>query len=190
MKTASMVLGIIGGAISIIFGLLLILGGVSFMDDGLWEDVYDYTDGYEKMSLQAAAIQSPTGIFGTLFLSMGISAVAAGALGIAGGCIVKKKNIAAGVMMIIAAAISVFAFFNLITVILFILGGVFALKKEPPAMPPYPPYPYYAYPQYPQYPYYQYPQYAPYPAQQIAPPYAESPPAPQEPGNQPGTPEQ
>lgn len=168
MKTSSMALGIIGGAISILFGLFLVLGGVVFFDDSLWEDTYDAFEDYD--GAMSEELLETNDMAATMFLSMGICSVVAGILGLVGGCIVKRKNVASGVMMIIAAVLSVFAFFNLVSIILFILGGVFALKRETqPMMPPYPQY--YAYPQYPQvypypqpsYPYYQYPQYPPQP---------------------------
>ena len=42
-------------------------------------------------------------------------------------------------MMLIAAGLSVLVFFNVASMILFILGGIFALKKEPQnVMQPYP----------------------------------------------------
>ena len=104
---------------------------------------------------------------GGVFLGFGIAAVAAGVLGLVGGIIVKKKNVAAGVMMIIASIISLFTFFNVASMTLFIIGAVMALKREPqPVMVPYPAYP---------------PQYYPYPPQQYSPypqPAAQSPPEP------------
>ena len=158
MKTSSMVLGIIGGAISILFGLFLVLGGVAFLDDSIWEDTYNNYDGV----ISESELMETNSMAGTTFLSMGICSVVAGILGLVGGCIVKRKNVASGVMMIIAAVLSIFGFFNLVSIVLFVLGGIFALKRETqPVMPPYPQY--YAYPQYPQY--YQYPQYPQYPQQ-------------------------
>lgn len=185
MRTPSMVLGIIGGVIAILFGLFMVLGGVVFLDDSWWDETYDTGVVYDGIAYQSYETAESDTIAAAVFITLGACSVASGVLGLAGGCIVKKKNRTAGVMMIIAAVLSAIGFFNLISVVLFILGAVFALKKEPQPMP-YPPYPYYGYPQYPQYPYPQYPQY-PYPQYQYPPqppvPPQQQPPEPPQPSD-------
>lgn len=146
MKNTSMVLGIIGGAISILFGLLLVQGGTMFMNTSIWENAYNTSEALSDVMPESQYINQTT-TAGAVFLGFGIGSVVAGALGLIGGIIVKKKNVASGVMMIIAAVLSLFAFFNLVSMTLFILGGIFALKKEPQNVMQQYPLPY---PQYPQ----------------------------------------
>ncbi len=179
MRTTSMVLGIIGGIVAILFGLSIILGGIAFSEDSLWEDMYDASVYDSGIAYQQYSADAGRDMAAAMFIGLGACALISGALGLTGGIIVKRKNNAAGVMMIIAAVLSAFGFFNLVAMILFILGAVFALKKEPQPTPyPYYGYPQYPYPQYPQYPYpqYQYPQY-PYPSQQTVPQPPQPPPS-------------
>lgn len=172
MRTTSRVLGIIGAAISFLLGIFLIFGGGMFLDDNMWEDSYDSFSGNAARDANAMA--------GAVFIGFGTAAMIAGVLGLVGGIIVTRKNVAAGVMMIIAAVVSLFTFFNVASMTLFIIGAVLAFKREPQmVMVPYPAYPpqYYPYPPQP-YP----PQAAPYP-----PPY---PPYPQPPAQNPPQPPQ
>jgi predicted PurR-regulated permease PerM len=136
MRNASMVLGIVGGAISILLGFFLVLCGLMVM----YTSTLEYTNATsERMSLEESESQDIEPIIktiGAIYLGSGIVSVIAGVLGMIGGIIVKKRNMASGVMMIIAA---VFSFFNILSMILFILGGIFALIKEPQhVMQPYP----------------------------------------------------
>lgn len=164
MRTTSRVLGIIGAAISILFGLFLILGGAAFMNSSIWESAYNSSDALNDIMTQSDYVEQNV-TAGMVFLSFGMGSVAAGILGLVGGLIVTRKNMAAGVMMIIAAVLSLFTFFNLVSMTLFIIGSVMALKREPQFVMP----PYYVYPPYPQYPQY------PYPPQQPAPPMVNPP---------------
>ncbi|MBN1892511.1 MAG: DUF4064 domain-containing protein [Clostridiales bacterium] len=128
MRNASKVLGIIGGVISVLLGLFLILTGATFfMKTSLWEPINNPTELIREVLPESRYIT----LAATLFVIWGIVSVIAAALGLIGGIIVKKKNVASGVMMIVAAVLSIFAYFNLISMTLFIIGGVFALKKEP-----------------------------------------------------------
>lgn len=139
MRTASMVLGIIGCIVVMLWGL------INFI-----------ITGFPVMSVDVAVAAA--------LLGVGICIFGAGILGLIGGIIVKRKNVAAGVVMIIAAVLSIFSFFNVIAIILFVLGAIFALVREKPVSS-YPAYsqPVYTYcqdpryPQYPQYPYQQQP---------------------------------
>jgi hypothetical protein len=142
MRTTGMIMGIIGGALALLFGIIFILCSTLFFNINSW-------DFYSSYSQQTAFT---TG--GTMFLVFGICSAVAGVIGLVGGLLVKKKNVAAGVMMIIAAVLSLF---NIISLALFILGGVFALmrdRQQPAYAPPYPMPPNYPYPPYyPQQPY-------------------------------------
>ena len=159
MRNTSRVLGIIGATISMLFGLFLIAGGAVFLDSDVWGDRYDSSGGLNDVMPKTQYIQE-TSTAGTVFLGFGIAATTAGVLGLVGGIIVKRRNVASGVMMIIAAVICFFTFFNVASTTLFIIGAVMAMRREPqPLMVPYPAYP---------------PQYCPYPPQQY-PPYPQPP---------------
>ncbi len=144
MRTAGMIMGIVGGAIAILFGAFFIFGSAMFFSMGSWNSYM--SDSYS----QAQQASSITG--GTVFLVIGIIIILTGVLGLVGGLIIKKKNVAAGVMMIVAAGLSLFSFFNIISMVLFILGGIFALMRDRSQIPTQPPYPYYPYPPYAPYP--------------------------------------
>jgi hypothetical protein len=109
---------------------------------------------------------------GGIVLGAGVLAAVAGILGLVGGCIVRKKSTAAGVLMIVAGALCLVAFFNFVSMVLLVLGGIFALIKERPRPTAqyHPAQPYNQYAPYPPYP--------PYPPQQPAPPASENPPEP------------
>ena len=185
MRTAGMIMGIVGGAIALLFALFIIFGGLAFMNLGIWDSSYSYDydfnsdfdsdlnfdslDNLDDLNFEnydfddeldndfyESAENMGRAVAGTVFLVFGIITAIAGVLGLVGGLIVKKKNVAAGVMMIIAAVLSLF---NIISMALFILGAVFSLmrdrSKQQAYVPPYPmppsyPYPPQAYPQPPQ----------------------------------------
>ncbi len=175
MRTAGMVMGIVGGAIALLFAILIIFGGLTFMNLGIWDSSYDYDydfdsdlnldslddledlnfnfdlDDYASDNIAYRNAQEMGFAFArTIVLVFGILTGIAGVLGLVGGLIVKKKNVAAGVLMIIAAVLS---FFNIISMALFILGAVFSLMRDRSKqdyVPPYPMPPSYPYPQPPQ----------------------------------------
>jgi hypothetical protein len=125
MKTASMVLGIVGGVIAVILGLLYIFWLSTFFSD-LFGSFF-YSDADFDFSVFSD-------MYYTMFTVMGILSVVGGVLGLIGGIIVKKHNIPAGVMMIVAGVMSV-------SFLLFILAGIFALIKDKQQVQQYPPYP-------------------------------------------------
>ena len=121
MRTASKVLGIVGGAIALILAVILIVTSITFRGPGHPYLVEDIPEG---------VVQADSGVVGQLAcLVTGCIAFTAGVLGLVGGLIIKKKNKAAGAMMIVAAVISPFSYYNFISTVLFILGAIFALKK-------------------------------------------------------------
>lgn len=153
MKKAAMVLGIIGGALTILISLFYIimfaaLGTLTGTDFDYFEysnDIFDTSmKTYQEVSLinaatpidQAGAAASMASficifIFGFILLG--------GGLGLAGGILAEKKSVMAGVFMLVASVLSVF---YCITFILLLLGGIFALvKSRDTAPPPAPQYP-------------------------------------------------
>ncbi len=162
MKTAGMVLGIIGGALALVTGVfLLALSGP--LGSG---DLFFYYD----IDITGIAREAFFEFMRTMYVVLGICGIAAGAVGLTGGLLVRRKSVAAGVLLIIAAVLS----FS----ILFVLAAIFSFMKEKTpanqtyaAYPPYPPQPYAPYPPQP----YSYSAYSPYPPQ---PPQQNAPAAP------------
>ncbi len=158
MRIASMALGILGGIIALTLSLLLLMGGISFLNAGMWKNMYDSSGELQDIMSESEFLEQNASA-GTVFLATGICSAVAGILGLTGGIIVRKKHVAAGVMMIVAAVLSLFGFLNVLSMILLILGGVFALIRDPRNdMIPYPAYPstsppYPSYPQPPAQPY-------------------------------------
>ena len=132
MRKASMVLGIIGGAISLLGALSsIIVGFVMKSDTGFLSDLFNRVcSGFFNIT---------TDIWGVVMIVTGVIQIVCGVLGLVGGLTVNKKHVTAGVMMIVAAGISLLIT-GWLAMILFTLGGIFALVKEkPPVAPVQPP---------------------------------------------------
>lgn len=139
MRKASKVLGIVGGAVSLLAALLCIIGGIIFMttDTGMFADLFD--NMYMDMGFASNMIMSWTaGILGIVLIVIGVLNAVGGVLGLVGGLMVDKKNVTAGVLMIVSAGLSLLLSGNWLTMILCTLGGIFALVKEKPPVPPLP----------------------------------------------------
>lgn len=136
MRKASKVLGIVGGSLSLAVGLLCIIGAVVMMTVGpdfftSLMDIFD--DMNATVELTSDFMFNWTAqIGGIVILIFGVFKIACGVIGLVGGIIVPKKNVTAGVLMIVAAAVSLLLAAGWITTILFTLGGIFALVKEKP----------------------------------------------------------
>ena len=130
MRKASMVLGIIGGAMSLLSALSsIVIGIIMSSDTGFFANMFN------KMYSGVFNIKADT--WGVVLIVCGASQVICGVLGLVGGLMVKKKNITAGVLMIISAGVSLLIT-GWLAVILFTLGGIFALVKEKQPVPPLP----------------------------------------------------
>ena len=122
MRNTSKVLGIIGGAIALLLALILIIISVNFRGPD--------TPWLGEDTTAAGEVQIDSGIVGEIAcLITGGLAFVAGVLGMVGAFIVNRKNVASGVMMIIAALLSLFSYYNVVSMILFVVGAVFALKR-------------------------------------------------------------
>ncbi len=147
MKTASMILGIVGGALGCVSGISFILMGCFWGSSGFWD--FAAAEGFPAEMF--------TNLFFTMYLIFGILALIAGGFGLSGGLLIKQKEKTAGILLVIGAALSFSP--------LLILAAIFAFVKEKAPASAYgcpPPYPYPPYPPYPP----QYPPYPPYPPQQ------------------------
>jgi len=131
MRTASMVLGIVGGCIALIFVLIAVFGAVMFTtvipeieNSELFSENIDDMDSYDKGFIES------TRIGGTMFSVMGGVMFLCAVLGIVGGALAKKKNVAAGVLMLVGAVISFFSVWGIFFAVLLLLGGIFALVRD------------------------------------------------------------
>jgi|GEM_PF-947498 len=122
------VLGIIAGSFAFLVSILILVLNIG--------TIAADPQGFENSNLSKAL---------AVFLLMvpAIVNLLVGILGLTAALIMKKRHTAAGVMMIIAAFICMFGFFNVISMVLLVIGSVFAIKPERPAqVPPQPALPY------------------------------------------------
>jgi hypothetical protein len=207
MRTASLVLGIVGGVLAIIFAfvsfgiaaamnVLVPSNFESYMDDfndaleqyddGDFDFNYDYDFNYDEDWDSAVAVANGAA---TYFYIAGAFGIIGGILGIIGGAIVKKKNVLAGVFMIVGCVLASLSGWGLFGGIPLLVGGILGLVKDKKAQMAAAGYPYSGYQQAPP-PYNPYqqvpPQYNPY--QQAPPPYNPYQQAPQAPQTPPAPP--
>jgi len=154
MKTASTVLGIIGGVICIILAIVCLVAALAinpanqFIQDEFdrWEedefpfdefeltvngeevfteeDFEEYGYDYTNMPRMVWGMARDTLIVFAVLFFIG------GILGIIGAAIVRRSHVAAGVLQLIAA------FIGFVSFILLLIGGILALasgKEQPPA---------------------------------------------------------
>ena len=136
MKKASHILGLIGGVLAlvcaaacIIVGLLIVLFAPSLA-------------GFIAGFLHGPEANLPglfgmfTQIGGAALIIAGLIMAAAGVLALVGAHHVGKRNVKAGVLMLVAAGLSLITGYGWVITVLCVLGGVFALVKEKtPAAP-------------------------------------------------------
>ena len=151
MRKASRVLGIVGGSVclfsAIILGLV-ILAMASFSEFEFYDDSLlnmSFAQGTSAYSALDPTIKDEI----LSILPYLICSFVAGALGITGGVLVRKKNIVSGILFIVSVGASD-GYFNFPSIICLILAAIFAFVKEKPK-PVYPYYPYAPYPYYPPY---------------------------------------
>jgi hypothetical protein len=193
MRTASMVLGIVGGILAIILGIVaLVIAGTAdifILEDSYGNYMDDFNDALEKFSdgnydfdfeydfnysyEWDVATQAARGYVTYLYIAGSLGMIG-GILGIIGGAIVKKKNVLAGVFMIIACVLSSLSVWGLFGSVPLLVGGILALIKDKRAQYAAAGYPY---PPYQPNPYEQDGAYNPY-AQQVPPQYNPYQPAP------------
>ncbi len=131
MRTASLVLGIVGGAITTLISFFLLSGSAAMLNA-------DFADPSAKAGGIAFAIWGGIVLIG-------------GVLGIVGGAMVRRRHILSGVLMIVAAVFSFISMIGFLTGIILLIAGIFAFINDTPRlqqsydsrqMPPnYAPYP-------------------------------------------------
>lgn len=119
MKTASMVLGIVGGALRLIGAFILVLIANVMLPALTATSHIQNTEAFSLIRTIYDFIAIPIGL--------------GGILGLIGGLVVKKNNTAGGVLMIIGTVLGLD--------ILLLLGGIFAFIQEKQPEPPYAAYP-------------------------------------------------
>lgn len=130
MRTASLVLGIVGGVLAVIFALIFMLSGavVGSMGGALTEM---QGQGWEvEGNLGDMTIDQATGFAASWFYIAGGASIVGAILGIIGGAMAKKKNILAGILLIVAAIPSLFTGLGVIASILFVIGGILAFIPQ------------------------------------------------------------
>lgn len=115
MKTASMVLGIIGGVMTFLFSAFVLLSSFIF---GQLDNLYVFELNMYDPSMSLAII--------------GIVGIIVSALGIVGGALVTKHRLASGIMLSVAALVSYISIVGILTGILFTIAAVFAFIQERP----------------------------------------------------------
>lgn len=137
MRTASRVLGIVGGCLAIVFSLFIIFAGVMFIavipiiensefDSSIQPD-NDFDDGF---NFNNEEVDESTRFGGMIFLGLGSLIFTSGVLGLVGGILVKKRNVLSGIFMLIGGGICLIIIWAFLLGILLLLGGIFALVNE------------------------------------------------------------
>lgn len=160
MRTASMVLGIVGGVLAILLAVLFLMSS-ALIGDLVTEALDDAEltvngDRFEVLGFDVYAqensivVESPSFMFemkntggmvgsmsdaGAQFLGIALIVIASlsaagGVLAIIGGAFALKKHVAAGVLMLAAAVLSFFTILGIFASLLLIVGGILALIPE------------------------------------------------------------
>ena len=156
MKTAGMVLGIIGGAIAIICSIIMIVtmaaGGAALQSgkvdqalDKIQQEIEQNNDFSNDEDIPPVAqdfmrdgnfanfMRNMTGGFLGLGIAFSIISLIGGVLGLIGGIVIKSKPVLSGVFLIIGA---IFTAAYCVTFILMVIAAIFAfIKQQPPVTP-------------------------------------------------------
>jgi len=120
MKKAAMVLGIVGGSLAILIALVYLLIGII---SAATFTALSGVEGFDRYGgYQAGDFATYLPLFAGVILGF-----LGGGLGLAGGILVPKRNVMAGVFMLVGSVVTAL---YCITFILLVLGGIFALVKE------------------------------------------------------------
>ena len=154
MRKTSFGLGLAGTIVAFVIGIIVLIVGiattaVSNLDwDEITEDMSDVEITIEgedfNMDMMGDYGMFPGsmfGAFGTYLIIGAIGLIIAGILGIVGTVITRKKqSVAAGVLLIIAAVLSIISLWGIIATALLVPAGVLAFIKDKnkEAIPPAP----------------------------------------------------
>ena len=134
MRTASKVLGIVGGTIAILVAFFIIMGGLFFRAayPNIIEtaDHTEFNENYPEFEIDKNEQIESTKFAGLIFLGGGTFILIAGIVGLVGGIIVNKHNIAAGIMMLLSSVVCLVIIWAILAFIPLLLGGIFALVRD------------------------------------------------------------
>lgn len=133
MRKASFVLGIVGGSLALLMALLFIACGILLMaiNSDFIQRILDVVQA-DVPHAAGFLFDWSTDVAGITAIVIGGVKAVCGVLGLVGGLSVKTNNVTAGVLMIVAAGVSLIITGAWITTVLLTLGGIFALVKEKP----------------------------------------------------------
>ena len=136
MKTASVILGIIGGVLAILCALFIFFGSLFFSgvlakienseNLGVYhDDKYDLNEEISDSDTSGIfkGLGAFTGIYGSFVLLAGV-------LGAVGAIYVNMKNKMAGIFMLVGGAIMFITIWGFFIAVMLFLGGIFALIQE------------------------------------------------------------
>lgn len=134
MRTASMVLGIVGGVLAVIFAIVFIIGGAFVSNvgsalDSLANELENQGWEVEDNGV-SGMVDATAGAVGFGLWGVGILSIIGAVLAFIGAAKVKKSNVVAGVLMLVASVPSFFTGLGVIASILLIIGGILALVPE------------------------------------------------------------
>ena len=142
MKKAGMVLGIIGGAISILICIMMLfgltIGGMALQKEGVVDQAIN--EAQRQLDEQGFENRVEIGPFSNVIgnfigfgfgiaIFFGIIGLAGGVLSLIGGIRIEKNNVLSGIFMCVAAVLTIWLF---IPFVLSLLGGIFALVQTKP----------------------------------------------------------
>jgi hypothetical protein len=137
MRTASRVLGIVGGCMAIVFSLVIIFAGVMFAvvipsieNSEFHIDVEPDNDFYDSYNFDDETLNKFLSIPGFIFFCLRSLIFISGVLGLVGGILVTKRNVLSGVLMLVGGAICLVIIWAFLIAVLLIIGGIFALVNE------------------------------------------------------------
>ncbi len=146
MRKTSKVLGIVGGSLSALMAVLIILGGV-FISSFITPILENYMDSeYYENLLEAEEIEDyeideylyKDGIFdltrfsGAVVVAIGVVFLIVAVLGIVGGALAESSNVLGGVFMLVSGLVALVTAVGFIGGCLLIVGGIMAFIKEKP----------------------------------------------------------
>jgi len=140
MRKASYVLGMVGGCLALVGAVLYIVGGLFIVFTGtlFFDEIMAIINNFVNLPGGSTNWINTfvIGMGGVLIVVLGVLCAVAGILGLVGARKIEKNNVKAGVLMLVAAGLSLIAGFGFFLMILFLLGGIFALVKEKSPEPP------------------------------------------------------
>ena len=142
MRKASLVLGIISSVFALLLAVIVIGLSASFIstmsDDGVrreMREAYDEIDGYEDIyGISLEKMEMSLNIGGYAILGTGISSFVSFLFALVGSILVKKKNVLAGILLLVGALFSFLSIWGFLTAILLVLAGIFALVRDKSVM--------------------------------------------------------